>query len=297
LLQVGSFSFLSNKMIPKVHHAIWIQGVDHLKNSRPQTYALFEKWKKVFPDTWEHRIWSGDEIRLLLSRDWPELVPMYDACPSPSAQSDIGRYAILYANGGLYADTDFEPLRNFEWILNGDEVQEVVSTFYVSTEGQMFLGEATYNTCIIGASVGSRVMAQSLENIRSFGVFDPNKVKADHYAGIITGPGQISKAVNQVYGKDINDERIRVLPHAVLDPLIFNNLQQQCEHESDCRVQFPGSYGIHRMDGSWVPDKASVERGGYMYSCMNDRWTTIVIVLVIFILLGLVAAYLWRCQH
>ena len=68
-----------------------------------------QSWIKYHPG-WQYILWTDEEIEKL------NLVnkPLYRACKSYGAKSDIARYEILYRYGGLYVDCDFECLQPFD---------------------------------------------------------------------------------------------------------------------------------------------------------------------------------------
>ncbi len=46
-----------------------------------------------------------------MARETPEWLPLYDSQEEKEAKADVGRYALLLARGGLYADMDTECVR------------------------------------------------------------------------------------------------------------------------------------------------------------------------------------------
>lgn len=95
-------------IIPRIFHFIWLGGKalpDKLRDN-------VRRWHDMHPN-WRVRLWTEDDIG-----------PMYNARRFSQArtlaqQSDILRYEIVQANGGIYVDLDFEPLRNIEPLLHG----------------------------------------------------------------------------------------------------------------------------------------------------------------------------------
>jgi len=88
--------------IPKVIHQIWI-GPKPL----PSQYKTFMAgWRRHYPD-WEHRLWTDAEVNQLdyASRDIVETSTCF------GQKSDLLRAEILYKQGGLYIDTDYESIK------------------------------------------------------------------------------------------------------------------------------------------------------------------------------------------
>ena len=90
-----------SQLTPKNIHQVWI-------GSSPPSYVsqYSSVWKRLNPD-FTYRLWTNDDIlELGLTNE-----AQYIASPNPGAKSDIARYEILNRFGGLYADTDFLPIK------------------------------------------------------------------------------------------------------------------------------------------------------------------------------------------
>jgi inositol phosphorylceramide mannosyltransferase catalytic subunit len=97
---------VDNLLIPKVFHQIWLG--DKPMPSRFQRWA--DEWLSLNPG-WQMQWWTD--------RHLPEMVNRkeFDAAEKMAAKSDILRYEVLAAFGGVYVDSDFEPLKPIETIL------------------------------------------------------------------------------------------------------------------------------------------------------------------------------------
>lgn len=60
----------------------------------------------------EYNLWDDEDIKKLAKKEFPELLNVWDQLQGIQ-RADIGRYLILYANGGFYADTDVIFNKNF----------------------------------------------------------------------------------------------------------------------------------------------------------------------------------------
>jgi mannosyltransferase OCH1-like enzyme len=98
---------VAEAVIPKIFHAIWIG--DDMPAWRVRCWRT---WAQYHPD-WQTRFWR---------------VPSSD--DDPRHRADLLRYAILYLDGGIYVDTDFECLRPLDSLLHG------VDAFAASEDGQ-----------------------------------------------------------------------------------------------------------------------------------------------------------------
>jgi mannosyltransferase OCH1-like enzyme len=106
MTQVRTHSTVSTK-IPTIIHQIWIQGQESL----PGIYRTASgTWRNNNPG-WHYTLWDDQALRGFMAREAPEWLAFYDLQPEMSAKADIGRYALMLARGGLYADMDTECVR------------------------------------------------------------------------------------------------------------------------------------------------------------------------------------------
>jgi mannosyltransferase OCH1-like enzyme len=90
--------------IPKIIHHIWIGS------PLPEKYKkLRQSWKNKHPD-WVHMLWDEQS---LLALDLENRTSFLCA-QNYGEKSDIARYELLYIFGGLYVDTDYECLKQFD---------------------------------------------------------------------------------------------------------------------------------------------------------------------------------------
>lgn len=96
-------------LIPKIVHRIWLTEYGGL----PKPPKIFENWwddwKRLYPD-WEFKTWDGTEFEIPY-REW------FDASPCFAWKTDMYRYMLMDKFGGLYIDTDIEPYRNMEHLI------------------------------------------------------------------------------------------------------------------------------------------------------------------------------------
>ena len=106
--------------IPRVVHQIWLGGGP----MHPLMRDWHARWKVLNPD-WDVFMWEDDPAdKLVLRREGDRIVLptsladlMERACHL-SQRSNIWRYELIRRLGGLYADTDVEPLRPLGGLLN-----------------------------------------------------------------------------------------------------------------------------------------------------------------------------------
>ena len=99
--------------IPKVFHRIWLkQDADDVIPAEFEGY--WRTLQELHPG-WEFRTWD-DPTDL----GWMRCKEVYDQATTHAGRSDVLRFELMYAYGGIYVDTDVEPLRAFDPLLEDD---------------------------------------------------------------------------------------------------------------------------------------------------------------------------------
>jgi hypothetical protein len=94
---------------PRIFHRIWLDEPE-----RPEFAAWRDRLQELHPD-WEIRTWQdSSEFTWLRNKD---LFYKYLETDPFGRVPDILRYELLWRFGGVYIDTDFEPLRSIEPLL------------------------------------------------------------------------------------------------------------------------------------------------------------------------------------
>lgn len=76
----------------------------------PQADAFRRGWLTHNPDL-RHRLFDDAASRTVVADVAPEHLQAYDAMPFPVMRADVFRYAVIYRDGGIYADIDMECMR------------------------------------------------------------------------------------------------------------------------------------------------------------------------------------------
>jgi mannosyltransferase OCH1-like enzyme len=104
---------MASLLIPKVFHQIWL-GPKPL----PDKFKEWaDKWLALNPG-WKMDWWTDEHLPEMSNKK------EFDAADKMAAKSDILRYDICHRYGGIYIDSDLEPLRPIEDLLDG------VNAFY-----------------------------------------------------------------------------------------------------------------------------------------------------------------------
>jgi mannosyltransferase OCH1-like enzyme len=94
--------------IPRTFHQIWLGG-----KPMPEKFRRWaDRWLEINPG-WKLQVWTDDRLPEIVNRD------AFNSAEKLAAKSDILRYEICARYGGVYVDSDFEPLRPIEPILAG----------------------------------------------------------------------------------------------------------------------------------------------------------------------------------
>jgi mannosyltransferase OCH1-like enzyme len=160
----------SGLLIPRVFHQVWLGEKpipDHF-----QKWA--DGWLKLNPG-WEMQWWTDQHLPRIDNQK------EFESAEKMAAKSDILRYEILAQHGGVYIDSDFEPLKPIDAIL------ENVSSFQADE-----LDDRPCNAiigCVAGDPFYTAVVAAIPESIQRGG---------DIVA--TTGPGLLKKVIADFLG-------------------------------------------------------------------------------------------------
>lgn len=149
-LHVPADSMQVNK-IPKVLHQFWHGG------PLPEKYKqLTDMWRAMHPD-WEYVLWNEEKVAQFgLTNKW-----MYENMKNPSAKSDVVRYEVVYAYGGVYVDTDFLPCKNLNELLYLDLFCGIVGSY----DNSLKEAETCIAPSIFGASQGNKILEKIITKV------------------------------------------------------------------------------------------------------------------------------------
>ena len=109
-------------MIPKIIHYCWFG-----KSEMPQLAKdCIASWHKYMPD-WEYRLWNEDNFDV---NSVPYTKEAYEA-KKYAFVSDYVRLKVLYEEGGVYFDVDFEVYKSFSSLMKYDAFAGVEGSKYL----------------------------------------------------------------------------------------------------------------------------------------------------------------------
>ena len=140
--------------IPKIIHFIWIGNKPLPENHK----AYIETWRTNFPD-WEIKIWDNDKINKKYY-DFITNDSLYTSLKAYSCKTNLLRYKIIEEYGGIYADTDFEVLKDFR-----SELENL--DFFIGMMHEYEKSKIMANG-LFGAVPNHRILKDIVKNIEKF---------------------------------------------------------------------------------------------------------------------------------
>jgi len=213
-------------VLPRIMHQIWV-GADPL----PAEYAAYtQTWQAIHP-AWEHRLWTEDRLPAMRNRDLyeraEELVPEHSVW---QFRSDVLRYEILWAFGGVYVDIDFECLTSIEDTIEGLEA-------FAAWETQ----DRWVNNAILGAEPAHPFIDRLITGLSA---------SVEHHRGlrpnVSTGPQYLTGLWRR------HRDELTVLDQRLFYPYSYADVGTPREHGP-----FPGAVAVHH----WANRRRTLARG------------------------------------
>jgi len=73
--------------------------------------------------SWKYVFWTDRDNRELFRTYLPQYLETYDRMTVGVQRADMARYAILYIAGGVYADLDFDCVKDFDEVLQREDIR------------------------------------------------------------------------------------------------------------------------------------------------------------------------------
>ena len=208
--------------IPKIIHQIW------LGSPVPESFvALQQSWIEHHLDRgWMYKLWTDEDVAQMQLYNQE----FYDATDNYGVKSDILRWEIIYAFGGVYVDMDYECLRSLDelhYTYDFYTALQPLDTFFVQ------LGAALF-----GAKPGHPILQHCIETIKNDWHLQGAPKK--------TGPVHFTKSFYACAGIDGNKD-------IAFPALYFYPLGSQEIQENRAGWTQQGSYAVHWWAKSWMP--------------------------------------------
>lgn len=199
---------------PRLFHRVWLD-----EDERPEFASWRDRLAELHPD-WEIKTWDDSrELTWLRNQEAFEDAMEHD----PFGRGpDILRYELLWKFGGVYIDTDFEPIRPFDDLLLDD---------------RPFLGwedDRRLCTAVFGAPPGHGAIGALIEGLPA-----SLEEHANENPTIASGPGYATPIL-----RDRDD--VRRLPVGVFYPVGW------WEREKLGQVEYPDeTIAVHHWAKGW----------------------------------------------
>ena len=201
-------------MIPRIFHRIY------LDEPIPEEFEVYwERFRDLHPG-WNFRTWDKSrELEWLVCRE------EFEQASTWAGKSDILRYELLYAIGGVYVDTDVEPLRPFDDLMR---------------DPRPFIGWEDRNLLcptVMGAPPHHPAIGLLLEQLprwfRKYRNARPNRQ---------TGPYFVTRFLQE-------RTDVRFLDPDVFYPVHWSEKRRLAERNFP-----PNSLAVHHWAAGWLPD-------------------------------------------
>jgi hypothetical protein len=218
----------------------------------PLAKAAVTGLRLLHPD-WEYLYFDDEEIRHFITTEFPQHLTVFDTFPQTIQRIDFFRYLVVFRFGGFYFDLDVFLSENIGSLLQHDCVfpfEELTINRYLRRHHGMDWELGNY---AFGAKAGDPFLEAVIANciraqkdtawLRPMTKGVHRLLRSEYEVLNTTGPGLLSRTYAEQ--SDISRPIKILFPADVCDPLGWH--------------QF-GSYGVHRMDGSWRTEGKGIRR-------------------------------------
>lgn len=240
-------------MIPKVIHYCWFGN----KEKSPFIGKCIETWRNKMPD-YQLKCWTENDIQHLIDTV-PFVRDAYHA-GKWAFVADYVRLYVLYAEGGVYMDTDVKVVKSFDDFLKYDffTSNEVHPVFFNQEEQEKifddghpkspenFIEGMGLLSAVMGAEKGHPFLKDCLDYYNTLTFDLKNKTTNDYVIG-----KHITRIAARRYGYLYKDEEQHLKNNMCIMPsdvFVGNMIYYHRGHE----------YAIHLCNGSWVDDNKTL---------------------------------------
>lgn len=198
--------------------------------------ALQRGWRSLNPEL-EYRFYDDAACREVVAETFPLLLADYDRLPAAVMKADVFRYAVIYRDGGIYADIDMECLRPVKGLLAFGNCLVAIEAHLGRTR-QSELGYphgVQIANCIFAAAPGHPFIREAVERAVALSRAQGGVTTAS--IEDVTGPRMLTRLLFEVPRPDVV-----ILPQIVLmAPLDYPNIWPINRH----------MHARHRTFGTW----------------------------------------------
>ncbi len=222
--------------IPKIIHQIW------LGSKVPEKFKdWMNSWASI--QGWEYKLWTDKEV---------EKFPMhnralYEKAKDYGEKSDILRYEILYNEGGLYVDVDFESIK--PRLLEHLNKSYDFYAGFEPIEHRQNISSPLLGNAILAAVPGHPILQKLILEMKDY-----YKEHSHQWAVVCTGPVYLTEKVIQ-YNQIPDQKYINIfLPPTFFFPLTHSDVRKNLEENLKNLIK-KETAALHLWSGSWIKDK------------------------------------------
>jgi FkbM family methyltransferase len=213
--------------IPKKLHQIWLGG------PMPEKFCEYaRRWRELHP-TWEYRLWEEKDLA------WLEHAEDFARVPQYATKANIARYEIIARFGGIYIDTDFEPLKALDSLIDG-------ASMIVCPEQPRLLANGFF-----AATPNHPVLTYVLSQLRES--IEANRAGTSPE---MCGPVFFTRAVRR--GMAVTGADCRWVERQCFYPYNYD------QEDLGAMPGFAGAFAVHRWAKSWVAPPQPQEQGSLL---------------------------------
>ena len=260
----------------RIMHSSWF-GLIPTKRAARKAYESLKKYRDTWlikNPNWLHITWNYQRSRDLIKYLYPQHLALFDGYPHHIQRSDISRYFILHAYGGLYKDADYVCVKSWDQVINdfpGDLY--LVETPNRMTE-QVHISNSLMYTRTRGHPFWTSVFVE-LEKTK-----DPPGYYGRHMQIMVsTGPIML----NHVYHATRMRNRLNHYPFAQFHPGGLD-----VEGYTTDRTNI---YAYHHGKGSWEGTDSKI------LILIYQEWKILAVIILGLIVPGLIYWFLNRKKH
>lgn len=225
-------------LIPRVIHQTW------RNHDLPKSFALCAgSWRAHNPE-WHWRLWTDADNDAFVAAEYPNLLDVYQACPTPIQRVDIVRYLILHRLGGLFVDLDFEALRPIDALLTASAVFGCEPRENCKVHGRRRIVSNAFMAAMPGHALFTAIVSALPRCMARTHSGNP-------FTAILetTGPFFLSDAIEAYCGPDA----IALMPPGRLYPLGIRDIEALRARgwTQDLRARVRDAWAVHYHSGTW----------------------------------------------
>lgn len=250
--------------IAKIIHMTWKS-----KNLPDQYQANVNKWQDLHPD-YKIIIYDDQDLRNYIVTHYSEFLNLYDDFPKHIMRIDFVRYAILHREGGIYADMDTYPIKNFDDFLDNDRIllaSEAIEHCQKQNKSQLLCNAIMISPPNMGFWYRFMQYIQNNDSISSSDVLGR------------TGPLALTNFIEKY---PLEGDQVNILPSCYFYPMLdvtqykgqditfkgqkLHNISKLCDPEK--------IYAIHTWNHTWCQDNN-----------YNYVWAILILLIIVIIVI------------